>query len=305
RRVAARPKRVRELVVAVERPVGDHQRDVAAAAGQRQRALDVVVDDEHAGEAAPDVAGGQAAAVVVVPLEGGSLGIGAVLRERVGVAAAFAGRDQEPGARIAAGIGGHLAVERLAGRRRPGLAVVGGGGVAAVQVDAELARRGRQLVPEGDAGLRSRRAADRGPREAAPVRPHAGAPAGQDRDPGGPDRDRDVGAGEDPRDRQGGREALPRGGAGPGARAPARPRPRPPAGRGGSAGGRSCPPQRTTRIFPCSQGWTAQTNHRVLPGLAVTSWEKVWPFWSVNQESPSWSKLPLRFQPAWPAWTGL
>ena len=42
--------------MAVEGAVGDHQRDVALAPRQRQRRVELVVDDPHPGQAAPDVA---------------------------------------------------------------------------------------------------------------------------------------------------------------------------------------------------------------------------------------------------------
>ena len=60
---------VGQLVVAVEGPLGDHQRDVALARGQRQRAVELVVDDPHPGQAAPNVARRVVESVVVVPLE--------------------------------------------------------------------------------------------------------------------------------------------------------------------------------------------------------------------------------------------
>ena len=73
-----------ELVVAVEAPIGDHQRDVALAGGQGQRRVELVVDDPHAGQAPPDVASGVVEPVVVVPLQRGALGM-AVLAQVVDV----------------------------------------------------------------------------------------------------------------------------------------------------------------------------------------------------------------------------
>ena len=71
RRPQAAAEGIGQLVVAVEGAVGDHQRDVALAPRQRQRRLELVVDDPHPGQAAPDVRRGPVEAVVVVPLERG------------------------------------------------------------------------------------------------------------------------------------------------------------------------------------------------------------------------------------------
>jgi hypothetical protein len=85
---------VGELVAGIEVAVDDHQRDVVGPLGQSERAVELVVDDPHPGEAAPDVRGRPLEAVVVVPLEGGALGL-AVLHQLVAVGAAIAGGDQE------------------------------------------------------------------------------------------------------------------------------------------------------------------------------------------------------------------
>ena len=82
-------ERIGELVVAVEAAVGDHQRDVALAARQRQRGVELVVDDPHPRQPVPDVARGAVEAVVVVPLEGGPFGP-AVLAQVVDVGFAAA-----------------------------------------------------------------------------------------------------------------------------------------------------------------------------------------------------------------------
>src|SRR5215218_5630815 len=68
-RVRERPEWVGELVVPVERPVSDHQRNVAVAAREAERGVELVVDDPHPCEAAPHVARGALEAVVVVPLK--------------------------------------------------------------------------------------------------------------------------------------------------------------------------------------------------------------------------------------------
>jgi hypothetical protein len=65
----ATAERVGQLVVAVEGAVGNHQRDVTLTAGQRQRSVELVVDDPHSRQATPDVAGRVVEPVVVVPLQ--------------------------------------------------------------------------------------------------------------------------------------------------------------------------------------------------------------------------------------------
>ena len=159
-----------QLVSLVERPVGDHQRQVRGAGRQVQRVLERVVGDPHPREPAPDVAGRVVEAVVVVPLE----------RRRARVR-----RPRSPGTcrcatrpgrsarrcrpRRGRQVGGDVAVERALLQRREAarLAVVSERLVAAVQVDAELTGLARQPVSEGDGGLLARRAADRRPREGA------------------------------------------------------------------------------------------------------------------------------------------
>ena len=139
---AGRRERVGQLVVAVEGAVGDHQRDVALAARQRQRGVELVVDDPHPGQPAPDVRGGAVEAVVVVPLEGGAFGA-AVLDQVVDVGFALARARSAGRCRTARGErpARDLAVEgeRLGLGQAAGLAVELGAVVAAVQVDRELA----------------------------------------------------------------------------------------------------------------------------------------------------------------------
>jgi hypothetical protein len=74
--------------------------------------------------------------------------------------------------------------------------------VAAVKMDRELPRLCRQLVVEGDAGAAAGAAADRRPGEAAVEGPEAGLPTREDLLLGLADRDVDVVAVEDRRDRQ-------------------------------------------------------------------------------------------------------
>ncbi|HET7455672.1 MAG TPA: hypothetical protein VFJ76_09135 [Solirubrobacterales bacterium] len=71
-----------------------------------------------------------------------------------------------------------------------------------MEVDRELPHLRRQLVLEGDAGAVAGAAADRRPREAAAEGPEAGPAAGEDLLLGLADRDLDVVAVEDRRDRQ-------------------------------------------------------------------------------------------------------
>jgi hypothetical protein len=83
-----------------------------------------------------------------------------------------------------------------------GIAVELGRVVAAVEVDRELPRLRRQLVVEGDAGAVAGAAADRRSREVAAEGPEAGLTAGEDLLLGLADRDVDVIAVEDRRNRQ-------------------------------------------------------------------------------------------------------
>ncbi len=136
-------ERVGELVVTVEGAIGDHQRQVALAAGQRQARLELVVDDPHSRQAAPDVARRVVEAVVVVPLEGGSFGP-AVLGQVVDVGALPTRLEQQVVARLPRREPAwNVAVEGARVRRRQpaGLAVELGAVVAAVQVDGQLAGR--------------------------------------------------------------------------------------------------------------------------------------------------------------------
>jgi hypothetical protein len=133
------------------------------AARQRQRVLELVVDDEHPGEAVPGVERGPVEAMVVVPLERGAFGMPA-LGQFVDVAFAPPGPDQQVVARGARReVLGDVAElrQRLRGGEPARLAVELGAVVAAVQVDAEFADPLRQLVVEGDLGAGARRAADR------------------------------------------------------------------------------------------------------------------------------------------------
>jgi hypothetical protein len=74
--------------------------------------------------------------------------------------------------------------------------------VAAVQVDRQFADLGGQFVAEGDLGPLPRRATDRRPGEAAAEGPELGPAAGEDLLLGEPDRDLELGAGEQRWDRQ-------------------------------------------------------------------------------------------------------
>jgi hypothetical protein len=142
--------------------------------------------------------------MVVVPLERGAFGT-AVLGQVVDVAFAGARFDQQvvagdtrrEVARDVAVIGEWL------GRGQPArLAVELGAVVAAVQVDGQFTDLGGKFVVEGDLGPLPRRAADRRPGEAAAEGPELGLAAGEDLLLGEPDRDLDLGAAEDRRDRQ-------------------------------------------------------------------------------------------------------
>ena len=95
-------KGVLQLVLRVEVPVGDHQRQVAVAAGKRKCEVDRVLGYPHAGEAAPDVLTGAVEAVIVVPVHRGAL-VGAVLGEVVAVLALRARLDQNVVAGFALG----------------------------------------------------------------------------------------------------------------------------------------------------------------------------------------------------------
>jgi hypothetical protein len=142
--------------------------------------------------------------MVVVPLERGAFGT-AVLGEVVDVAFALPRPDQQV---VAGGVRrevlGDVAVlgERLGAGEPAGLAVELGAVVAAVEMDAEFADRGGQLVVEGDLGARAGRAADRRPGEAAAEGPELRLRPRQDRLLGGADRDLDARPGQLARDRQ-------------------------------------------------------------------------------------------------------
>ena len=195
---------VDQPVVPVEAAVGDHQRDVAIARGQRQRSVELVVDDPHPGQPAPDVAGGAVEAVVVVPLKRGAFRP-PLLPEVVDVGFPLTGRNQQVVARLARGEVARDPAEvgdRLARGEAAGLAVEPAAVVAAVQVHGQLAGLGRELVVEGDPGPLPGGTADGGAGEAAAEGPEAGLRTGEDLGLGLPDRDLDPGVGEDPRDRQ-------------------------------------------------------------------------------------------------------
>jgi hypothetical protein len=142
--------------------------------------------------------------VVVVPLKGGTFGP-AVLHQVVDVGFAPPWLEQEL---VAGGAGGEatgdLAVvgSRLALRQPTGVAVELGAVMAAVEVDRQLPRLLRQLVVEGDAGAVAGAAADRRPGEAAAKGPEAGLLSQQDLLLSLANRDVDVVAVEDRRDRQ-------------------------------------------------------------------------------------------------------
>jgi hypothetical protein len=108
-----------------------------------------------------------------------------------------AGLARRKAARDLAVVGDRLALGQAAG-----VAVELGAVVATVKVDRELPRLLRQLVVEGDAGAMAGAAADRRAGEAAVEGPEAGLAAGEDLLLGLADRDVDVIAVEDRRDRQ-------------------------------------------------------------------------------------------------------
>jgi len=156
------------------------------------------------------VQGGAVEAVVVVPLERGAFGT-AVLAQVVDVGFPPPGPQQQVVAGLARGqAGGDPAVERsgLGSGQATRLAVELGPVVAAVEVDRELADRGRQAVVEGDLGAVPGGPPDRRPRKGAPVGPEAGLRAGEDLLLGLADRDLEVGPGQLARDRQAGAEGL-------------------------------------------------------------------------------------------------
>ena len=148
---------------------------------QRQRGLELVVDDPHPRQPVPGVQGGPVEAVVVVPLERGPFGA-PVFGQVVDVAFAPARLDQQVVAGAGAtGRAGCCSSRRTAGPgQAAGLAVELGAVVAAVQVDAQFADLVGQFVVEGDLGPLARRAADRRPGEAAAEGPEPGLAAGQD-----------------------------------------------------------------------------------------------------------------------------
>jgi hypothetical protein len=150
------------------------------------------------------VGGGAVEAVVVVPLEGGAFGT-PVLDQVVDVRFPPARLEQEPVAGLTGGESAGDAAEvgdRLALGQPSRVAVEAGAVVAAVEVDRELARPLRQLVVEADAGAAAGAAADRRAGEAAAEGPEPGLGPGQDLLLGLPDRDLDVVAVEDRRQRQ-------------------------------------------------------------------------------------------------------
>ncbi len=171
-------ERVGERVVAAERPVGDHQRHVAAPGGQSQLRLRRVLHHEHPLEAAPVVAGGPVHPVVVVEEERARLRQAAV-RQRVVVGAGPPGPHQ------------------LGGR----LPVVLGRVVVAVQVHGHRAGPSRQPVHEPHPGLAAGPAHDGRARVAAAVRPHPGLrPRGEHPHLCLAHRQRDLGAAHPVRD---------------------------------------------------------------------------------------------------------
>jgi hypothetical protein len=111
-------RRIAERAVLVERPVGDHQWDVAITGGQPERVLLVVGDNVEPGQAPVHLRAGEIHPVVVVPQRRPPL------PHRVGVVAPAGGRDE---------IGG--------------VAVAVRGGVSAVQMHCD---RYRQVVAVGD-----------------------------------------------------------------------------------------------------------------------------------------------------------
>jgi hypothetical protein len=150
------------------------------------------------------VRSGPVEAVVVVPLEGGAFGP-AVLDQVVDVGFPATWLEQE----VVAGqarrqVARDLAVERgrLGLGQTAGVAVELGAVMAAVEVDRKLPRLCRQLVMEGDAGAAAGGAADRRAGEAAAEGPEPGLGAGEDLLLCLADRDLDVVAVEDRRDRQ-------------------------------------------------------------------------------------------------------
>ncbi len=171
---------VPEGAVGGEGAVGDHQRQVALAARQRQRALLVVVDEVEAGQSTPDARAGEAHSVVVVPEGGGAL------LARIGVAALA---DDVAARRVAHPRHARHAGCPLVGVRRRShrqqhvdrVAVAVRRGVPAVQVGHG---RHRQLVAVLDHG-RPPETGDHGrPWEAPAVRPGLGLHPGQDLQPG-------------------------------------------------------------------------------------------------------------------------
>jgi len=140
----------------------------------------------------------------VVPLEGGAFGV-AVLGQVVDVGFARSRLEQELVARRPAReaavdlavVGGGLALRQAAR-----VAVELGAVVAAVQMDRKLPRLSRQLVVEGDPGAVTGSAPNGRPREAAAEGPEAGLAPREDLLLGLADRNLDVVALEDRRDRQ-------------------------------------------------------------------------------------------------------
>lgn len=147
---------------------------------------------------------GAVEAVVVVPLERGPFGP-PVLDQVVDVGFAPAGLEQQVVALLAGGEPTGDAAEggvRLALGEAAGLAVEQGAVVAAVEVDRELPRLLGQFMAKGDAGALPGAAPDRRPGEGAAEGPEPGLLAGEDPLLGDADRDLDLVAAEDLRDRQ-------------------------------------------------------------------------------------------------------
>jgi hypothetical protein len=150
------------------------------------------------------VRGSLVKAVVVVPLERGAFGP-AVLAEVVDVGFPSPGLEQQI---VAGGLrrqprgDAAEAGERVTLGEAAGLAVELGAIVPAVQVDAELAGPGWQLVAESDRGSLAGGAANRRPGKGAAVGPEPRLRAGQDLCLGLADRDLDMGVGQLRRDRQ-------------------------------------------------------------------------------------------------------
>ena len=177
RGVGEAAERVGELVVTVEGAVGQHQRDVALAARQGERGVELVVDDEHPGEPAPDVRRGALEAMVVIPLKRGALGrrrprsgrrcsCGSAPARSAGRCPSRSGASRRGDVAVAARAAGGRSGRRAGRPRWSGCGRRAGG---------RSARRPRPAARAGsDLGQLARRAADRRPREGAAVGPHPG-----------------------------------------------------------------------------------------------------------------------------------